>query len=267
MKQLVKNTRHAVLALTALAGLSGCAAYELNTGRGNIPGHWIRAEMQEADRAVEAARAAGKDKACPAEFRSVEAAREHAYNVFRACHTEEGAELAKNVTAKTGELCPAVPVAGVTQPASASAPKAVASASDTRDVPPPVAGKSRQNSMASAQANCSPLRFTISFATNKAIIKKQFLDDIKPVVDLLNKYPDATAAVEGHTDSRGPRSYNMKLSQDRARSVKSLLFKKFGIAAHRISVQGVGPDRPAADNTTAAGRQLNRRVDAVVICP
>jgi len=86
--------------------LSGCANYEVNTMRGNIPGHYIRYEMQEADRAVEAARQAGKDKACPAEFKAAEDAKDKAYDVFRACFTEQGAALAKQATAKANALCP-----------------------------------------------------------------------------------------------------------------------------------------------------------------
>jgi OOP family OmpA-OmpF porin len=93
-------------ALTATGMLSACANYEVNTKRGDIPGYSIRRELQEADRAVEAARLAGKDKACPAEFKAAEAAKNNAYDVFRACHTEEGIALAKQATAKVGALCP-----------------------------------------------------------------------------------------------------------------------------------------------------------------
>jgi OOP family OmpA-OmpF porin len=93
-------------ALASLGMLSGCANYEVNTKRGDIPGHYIRYELQEADRAVEAARQAGKDKSCPAEFKAAEAAKNSAYDVFRACKTEEGAALAKQATAKAKALCP-----------------------------------------------------------------------------------------------------------------------------------------------------------------
>ncbi|MDR3578866.1 MAG: OmpA family protein [Oryzomonas sp.] len=95
-----------VITLTSLGMLSGCAHYEVNTGRGNVPGYYIRSEMQEADRAVEAARQAGKDKVCPDEFKAAEATKNSAFDVFRACHTEEGVALAKQATAKTNALCP-----------------------------------------------------------------------------------------------------------------------------------------------------------------
>jgi OOP family OmpA-OmpF porin len=113
-----------MVAVTLAGSLGGCANLEVNSQRGNIPGYYIRTEMQEADRAVEAARSAGKDKMCPAEFKAAEAAKDNAYDVFRACHTEEGAALAKAATAKANAPCPPAP-------APAPAPKVV--------VPPPPA--------------------------------------------------------------------------------------------------------------------------------
>lgn len=113
-------------AMTVFGGLSGCANYEVNTKRGNIPGYYIRTEMQDADRAVEAARSAGKDKACPAEFKAAEDAKNNAYDVFRSCRTEEGAALAKQATAKADALCP--PQAAPPAPPAPPAPTAKLSA-------------------------------------------------------------------------------------------------------------------------------------------
>ena len=119
LTQAVKTTS-LLVAATSMATLFGCANYEVNTKRGDIPGHYIRYELQEADRAVEAARQAGKDKTCPAEFKAAEDAKLKAYDVFRACHTEEGAALAKQATAKAKALCPPQIVKEV--PAAAPAP-------------------------------------------------------------------------------------------------------------------------------------------------
>jgi len=103
--------------------LFGCASYEVNTGRGKIPGMFIRYEMQEADRAIDSARQAGKDKACPDEFKAAEDARLNAYNVFGSCRTEEGAALAKKATAQANALCPKKePVKEVPVPAPVPAP-------------------------------------------------------------------------------------------------------------------------------------------------
>jgi OOP family OmpA-OmpF porin len=114
-----------LLVVTLAGTLSGCANLEVNTTRGNIPGYYIRTEMQEADRAVESARKAGKDQVCPAEFKAAEDAKNNAYDVFRACHTEEGAALAKAATAKANALCPPAPAAKVVVPPPAPAPAPV----------------------------------------------------------------------------------------------------------------------------------------------
>lgn len=95
-----------LVVLISIGTLFGCASYDANTGKGNIPGMYIRSEMQEADRAVEAARLAGKDKGCPAEFKSAEDAKNKAFDVFRSCRTEEGIALAKKATEQANALCP-----------------------------------------------------------------------------------------------------------------------------------------------------------------
>jgi len=115
--KLMKCCLTVVGVVTLFSGFAECANYEVNTKRGNIPGYYIRSEMQEADRAVEAARSAGKDKTCPAEFKAAEDAKNKAYDVFRACHTEEGVALAKDATAKANALCPPqAPVAAAVAP-------------------------------------------------------------------------------------------------------------------------------------------------------
>lgn len=70
-------------------------------------------------------------------------------------------------------------------------------------------------------------------------------------------------AVEGHTDSIGTSAYNMSLSERRARSVAEALNRE-GIPRRRMSVRGLGESEPAASNSTAAGRRLNRRVEVIL---
>jgi outer membrane protein OmpA-like peptidoglycan-associated protein len=69
--------------------------------------------------------------------------------------------------------------------------------------------------------------------------------------------------VEGHTDSRGSRDFNMQLAQNRAQAVMNYLVSR-GVAAEAITAVGIGPDRPIADNNTRDGRQENRRVEIVI---
>lgn len=108
-----KVLRRSSLLVAALSAgtLFGCANYEVNSGRGSIPGHWIRSEIQEADRAVEAARAAGKNNTCPAEFKQAEDTKNRAYDVYRACHDDEAVALAKQATGQAKALCPVQAVA------------------------------------------------------------------------------------------------------------------------------------------------------------
>jgi len=70
-------------------------------------------------------------------------------------------------------------------------------------------------------------------------------------------------AVEGHTDSVGGDEYNLKLSQNRANSVRAYLVSQ-SIDPAAVTATGFGKTMPVADNKTAAGRQANRRVELVV---
>lgn len=72
--------------------------------------------------------------------------------------------------------------------------------------------------------------------------------------------------VEGHTDSRGPRDFNLELSQRRAEAVRDYLVSK-GVPGDLFTVEGLGPDRPVASNATPDGRANNRRVEIVIPPP
>jgi outer membrane protein OmpA-like peptidoglycan-associated protein len=69
--------------------------------------------------------------------------------------------------------------------------------------------------------------------------------------------------VEGHTDSRGSREYNIELSQNRAQVVMNFMVAR-GVPAEAISAVGVGPDRPITTNDSRDGRQENRRVEIII---
>ncbi|MBR6673957.1 MAG: OmpA family protein, partial [Mailhella sp.] len=84
--------------------------------------------------------------------------------------------------------------------------------------------------------------------------------ELDRVAQVLAAYPQTTLLVAGHTDSTGSEEYNMKLSQQRADSVKNALVLR-GVAAQRISAVGYGEGQPIADNDTEFGRQQNRRVE------
>ena len=99
----------------------------------------------------------------------------------------------------------------------------------------------------------------VKFDTGKWDIKTQYYPMLNQVVALLQKSKSIQVVVEGHTDSVGSAKFNQTLSEKRAKSVMNFLISS-GIAGSRLSSRGYGFSRPAASNDTAAGRQLNRRV-------
>jgi len=105
----------------------------------------------------------------------------------------------------------------------------------------------------------------IPFKTGKADLQPVAVDRLKIVAEAL-KGTQRTILVEGHTDSTGKPETNMKLSQARAETVRKYLVDG-GVAADQIRAQGVGQDRPIADNKTSAGRAKNRRVEVILEKP
>ncbi|HZD54628.1 MAG TPA: OmpA family protein [Candidatus Aquicultoraceae bacterium] len=99
----------------------------------------------------------------------------------------------------------------------------------------------------------------ILFDVDKAEIRSAARDSIAKAAQVLVQYPDTYITVEGHTDSTGSEEYNQKLSERRAYAVQELLVLN-GVPMSRLSVRGYGETDPVADNSTAEGRQANRRV-------
>ena len=103
----------------------------------------------------------------------------------------------------------------------------------------------------------------ILFATDSATLSGGLQNDLRAVAGSLNNYPNTTVNVIGHTDNVGAAAYNQALSERRAQAVASVLINS-GVAPSRIRSIGRGLTAPIADNSTAAGRQQNRRVDIVI---
>lgn len=82
---------------------------------------------------------------------------------------------------------------------------------------------------------------------------------------MLTKYPKLMIEIDGHTDNVGGHDSNMRLSSARAESVRQYLFQVAPELAARLTAVGYGPDRPKADNRTATGRKINRRVELQVL--
>jgi outer membrane protein OmpA-like peptidoglycan-associated protein len=104
----------------------------------------------------------------------------------------------------------------------------------------------------------------LEFETAKATIRESSFPSLDELAKLLVKKQNFKLLIDGHTDNVGGAAYNMKLSQNRANSVKTYLVNK-GIDASRITAKGYGMTKPIASNKTKEGRQKNRRVEFTIV--
>jgi len=104
---------------------------------------------------------------------------------------------------------------------------------------------------------------TIEFDTSKAYIKPSYNDQIKKVAEELKSDNTLEGKIEGYADSTGSKKFNSKLSLRRAEAVRKKLIA-FGVDNQQLNIEGFGEDRPIADNSTAEGRQKNRRASVII---
>jgi outer membrane protein OmpA-like peptidoglycan-associated protein/tetratricopeptide (TPR) repeat protein len=104
----------------------------------------------------------------------------------------------------------------------------------------------------------------ILFETGKSILTTGSFAELDRLLKILEDNPLMRIEISGHTDNTGSLALNMKLSEDRARAVVEYLVQK-GIDNSRMEFKGFGPSQPIADNSTAAGRAVNRRVEFKIL--
>ena len=102
---------------------------------------------------------------------------------------------------------------------------------------------------------------TVTFGFDKAVLTKDDKAQLDTFAAQLGAAKSYILEVTGGTDSIGPAQYNYDLSQRRADAVVQYLAAKYGIAAHRFYLIGIGKDKEVAPNNTAEGRKQNRRVE------
>jgi outer membrane protein OmpA-like peptidoglycan-associated protein len=103
----------------------------------------------------------------------------------------------------------------------------------------------------------------VLFDFNKFALKPEARERLARISGIVLAYPDLMLAIEGYTDSIGTDEYNQTLSEKRAQTVQAYLTGS-GVAPDHVTAAGFGKANPVSDNTTAAGRKLNRRVEMVV---
>jgi outer membrane protein OmpA-like peptidoglycan-associated protein len=100
----------------------------------------------------------------------------------------------------------------------------------------------------------------VLFDFNSARLRSASRDSLRQMASVFQQYPNTTLSVQGHTDSIGSTSYNHRLSVRRADSVADYL-ETLGVNSSRLETLGYGESQPRATNSTASGRQMNRRVE------
>jgi outer membrane protein OmpA-like peptidoglycan-associated protein len=103
----------------------------------------------------------------------------------------------------------------------------------------------------------------VLFQTGKYALSTDAQLKLAKLSGIIQAHPGLNLAVEGYTDTTGTPEFNMKLSQQRADAVRQFLIAQ-GLSPDGITSDGLGQADPIADNTTAAGRKLNRRVEIIV---
>jgi OOP family OmpA-OmpF porin len=103
----------------------------------------------------------------------------------------------------------------------------------------------------------------IFFDVGSDHIRPESAPTLQMIGDMLKAHADLKLTIEGHTDNTGTAAANKALSDKRAAAVKAYLTSTFGIGAERLASAGLGDTKPAAPNTSAEGRQQNRRVELV----
>jgi len=101
------------------------------------------------------------------------------------------------------------------------------------------------------------------FATNSTSVSGTSQNELLTVANSLNRYPNTTVNVIGHTDNVGDAAFNQDLSERRARAVANILLNG-GVASSRVRAIGAGENQPIASNLNASGRQMNRRVEIII---
>lgn len=103
----------------------------------------------------------------------------------------------------------------------------------------------------------------ILFAVDSSLLSADARGTLNQVASVLMDYPKTAVIVQGHTDSTGSEVHNQSLSERRAEAVKNQLVGR-GVEPSRMTAIGYGEAQPVADNSTAQGRSLNRRVNILL---
>jgi len=239
-----------VIAVFTMSLMVGCAGME--RARKDRPGYlYYPSALVKADQALDEARAAGKDKECPAEFNAAKDMVDKAYEIYMSCRDKEAIAMANDAIGRIKALCPAKPVAEVKpEPKPEPAPT---------PPPPPIVAE--------------PVKIVledIHFDFDMATLTKAALEILDKNIQILKDNPGVNVQIEGHTCAHGPEDYNMALGERRANAVKEYLANQ-GIDPGRMTTISYGetrlamPEIPTPKNKNSVEAKTNRRVHFEVI--
>ncbi|MFZ3122925.1 MAG: OmpA family protein [Thermodesulfovibrionales bacterium] len=188
--------------------------------------------LVNADRALDEARMAGKDKECPAEFNAANDMVDRAYEVYMACRTQEAIDMAQEAIDKIQALCSSKPVAEM-KPESKVGQKA--------DEPVIILASEPK-----IEEKVIVLAFEdIHFDFDKSTLTKEAQVILKRNIQVLKDNPKTKVRIAGYTSASGTEAYNQKLSERRANAVKAYLINEGIITPDRLSTIGYGETNPA----------------------
>jgi outer membrane protein OmpA-like peptidoglycan-associated protein len=129
----------------------------------------------------------------------------------------------------------------------------------------PAPAPAQPTTTGAGSANASSVALNVFFEFNSDTILQDYYGDLDKLGKVLTapQYSAYRVQVEGHTDNIGSDSYNRRLSERRAESVKRYLIRHFPIPSDRLVVRGLGESRPIESNDSPDGRDKNRRVEVV----
>ena len=243
--------------LLSMILMIGCAGMKKATPE-RLPGYlYYPSALVDADEALKEARAAGKDKECPAEFNAAKDMVDKAYEIYMSCRDKEAIAMAEEAIGKIKALCPPKPVVEK-KPEPMPAPVPTPAPEPTPPPPPPVA---------------EPVKIIledIHFDFDKATLTEAAIEILGRDIETLKENPGVKVQVEGHTCAHGAEDYNMALGERRANAVKEY-FTNQGIAAERMTTISYGetrlamPEIPTPKNKESKEAKANRRVHFEVI--
>ena len=251
----VKRVFLLLIVLLSMSLMVGCVGMKSATPE-RTPGYlYYPSALVDADEALDAARAEGKDKECPAEFNAAKGMVDQLYDLYMACHTKEAIALASQAIDKIKSLCPPEPVAEAEpEPEPVPPPPPVEIVAEPTPPPPPPV-------VEPVKIILEDLHFDFDKATLTKEARKILARDIKT----LKENPGIKVQIEGHTCAHGTKDYNMALGERRANAVKEYLSKN-GIAADRMTTISYGetrlamPETPTPKNKNSKEAKANRRV-------